>query len=183
MTREALPAFKYFRDPLGVGVIQESDAVCLCCAQTRGYVYTGPVYAVEELDEQLCPWCVADGAAARRFDATFVDELGVGGYGSWEPVADEVKVELTTRTPCFIAWQSEQWWTHCGDAAVFVDYAGKDEVLRYGDALIQRLKNDVGIDDEQWNLVFQAMRKNGSVIAYVFQCRHCGEYGGYWDCD
>src|SRR6266542_1799858 len=43
----------------------------------RGYVYVGPVYAIEELDEAFCPWCIADGTAAAKFDAEFTD-VGAG---------------------------------------------------------------------------------------------------------
>jgi uncharacterized protein CbrC (UPF0167 family) len=182
MPKEQLPEFKYFKDPLGVGVFKESDQVCLCCSQARGYKYTGPFNADEELYEQLCPWCIADGSAALRFSATFIDELGIGGYGRWESVPEQVNEEIMCRTPCFTAWQPEQWWTHCGDAAAYIDCAGKDELLVYGSDLIQRLKDDVGIEDDQWDHVFHAMQKDGSVRAYIFQCRHCGEFGGYWDC-
>lgn len=182
MLKGTLPEFRYFRDPLGVGVIQESECVCVCCSQKRGYIYVGPVYAEEELDEQICPWCITDGSAAVRFSATFIDELGIGGYGRWESVPEQVIEELHFRTPCFTGWQSENWWTHCGDGAVFLDYAGREELIEYGVDLINRLKDEAGVDDSQWDHVFQAMEKEGSVIAYVFQCLHCGELGGYWDC-
>ena len=93
-----------------------------------------------------------------------------------------MKDELVYRTPGFTGWQSNYWWTHQGDAGVFIDYAGKDELLEYGPELIQQLKADSGMDDEEWDYVFQGMSKNGTVLAYVFQCRKTGKYGGYWDC-
>jgi hypothetical protein len=31
------------------------------------------IYAEETLQDCLCPWCIADGSAHDRFDATFVD--------------------------------------------------------------------------------------------------------------
>jgi organic radical activating enzyme len=34
-------------------------------------MFTG--YSEEELDDSLCPWCLADGSAHRKFDATFFD--------------------------------------------------------------------------------------------------------------
>jgi uncharacterized protein CbrC (UPF0167 family) len=68
-----LPVFRYHPDPLKSGSIVPSDAECRCCGKRRGYIYTGPVYAEADLDEALCPWCIADGSAHRTFDAGFVD--------------------------------------------------------------------------------------------------------------
>jgi uncharacterized protein CbrC (UPF0167 family) len=56
-----LPEFKYHIDPIGNNVIEESDKECVCCGEKRGYIYTGPVYAIDDLNEQICPWCIASG--------------------------------------------------------------------------------------------------------------------------
>lgn len=37
---------------------------------------TGPVYAVADLSHALCPWCVADGSAAARYEARFTEVDG-----------------------------------------------------------------------------------------------------------
>ena len=44
-------------------------------AATRyGLVYVGPVFAAhDDVDGPLCPWCIADGTAAERFEAEFTD--------------------------------------------------------------------------------------------------------------
>ena len=68
-----LPAFRYHPDPIRSGSIVESGEVCRCCRQNRGYMYAGPVYAEEDLDDAICPWCIADGSAHTMFDASFVD--------------------------------------------------------------------------------------------------------------
>ncbi len=34
-----------------------------------GVHHTGPVYAIAELSDNVCPWCIADGSAAERFAA------------------------------------------------------------------------------------------------------------------
>jgi uncharacterized protein CbrC (UPF0167 family) len=68
-----LPTFRYHRDPLTSGSVAASVKKCKCCKQARGFIYTGPVYAESDLDEALCPWCIADGSAAEKFVATFVD--------------------------------------------------------------------------------------------------------------
>lgn len=79
----ALPKFKYHPDPVGTGSIVESDVECCCCGKTRGYIYVGPVYAEEEYEECICPWCIADGSARKKLDARFTDEALVGGGGEW----------------------------------------------------------------------------------------------------
>jgi uncharacterized protein CbrC (UPF0167 family) len=114
-----LPVFKYHPSPLSTGSIESSDAVCACCGTARGFIYHGPVYAVEEITK-VCPWCIVDGSAHEKWDAEFVDSAGVGGYGKWCEVPIEVIEEVAYRTPGLSAIQQERWWTHCGDAAEFL---------------------------------------------------------------
>src|SRR5690606_1019313 len=85
-----LPVFKYHPDPIGTGSIVESDTECACCGRARGYVYAGPVYSEEEYNECICPWCISDGSAHEKLDASFTDEDGVGGNGDWDQVPAEV---------------------------------------------------------------------------------------------
>lgn len=103
---------------MDTGSIVPSDATCRSCGQPRGYVYAPPPSAEEDLESALCPWCIADGSAARQFDAEFTDAASIGGYGQWdEQVSDEIVEEVSRRTPGFSGWQEEKWWTHCGDFA------------------------------------------------------------------
>jgi uncharacterized protein CbrC (UPF0167 family) len=179
-----LPHFKYHPDPITTGSIESSDAKCLCCGEARGFIYTGPVYAEEELIDRICPWCIADGSAHRQFNAEFVDQEGVRNYGSWEPVPQAVVEEVTFRTPGFAGWQQERWWTHCGDAAEFLGRVGREEAQRYGPEFLSAIRSEAGlVGDLDWEEYLQALHKDGSPTAYVFRCRHCGRYGGYSDCD
>ena len=67
-----LPEFPYHPDPLATVSVAASDTACVCCGLRRGHVYTGPVFAVADgLDDALCPWCLADGTAAERYEAQF----------------------------------------------------------------------------------------------------------------
>jgi uncharacterized protein CbrC (UPF0167 family) len=75
----------------------------------------GAAYAVEELDQELCPWCIVDGSAAERYEAEFTQVDG--------KVPFEVRRAVETRTPGFTRWQDERWLVHCGDAAVFLGLA------------------------------------------------------------
>jgi len=61
------------------------------------------VYAIEKLEKAICPWCIADGTAAQRFDAQFTDI----GWGVPDDVPEQVRLELSRRTPGFSGWQQE----------------------------------------------------------------------------
>lgn len=179
-----LPHFRYHPDPLATGMIQPSDAECVCCGEARGYVYVGPVSAVEDYEECICPWCIADGSASEQLDATFADEDGVGGYGDWDPVPEAVVDEVCRRTPGFVGWQQERWWTHCGDAAEYLGNAGRDEAIAAGKEFLNAIRAEAGIEsDEEWNDYLGALSLEYGPTAYLFRCRHCGKLGGYSDTD
>lgn len=76
---DLVPTFRYHPDPVASGSVRASPVPCRCCGLARGWLYTGPVYAEEALDEALCPWCIADGTAAARFGASFVDDAAFDG--------------------------------------------------------------------------------------------------------
>src|SRR5262245_51685164 len=73
MTTEELPTFVYHPDPVATGSIVRATLTCSCCERERAYTYAGAVFAEEELEDELCPWCIADGSAAEKYDATFTD--------------------------------------------------------------------------------------------------------------
>jgi uncharacterized protein CbrC (UPF0167 family) len=176
-----LPVFKYHPDPLATGSIAASENKCMACGLVRGFIYKGQPYAKEELIDALCPWCIADGTAHRKFDADFVDPEGIGDYGSWEPVAKEVIEEVAHRTPSFTGWQQERWFTHCADAGVFLGPMGHAELCSYGADAIAAIKDDIGFDGDEWEQYFKSLEKDGEPTAYLFRCRHCEAYGGYSD--
>jgi len=179
----ALPTFKYHPDPLATGMVVKSDTKCACCGNARGFIYTGPVYAAEEYDQRICPWCIADGSAHERLGASFTDDAGIGGGGMWDGVPDEVIEEVAHRTPGFSGWQQEQWWTHCGDAAQFIGRAGRQELEALGPQAIAAIQDSAGLSDgPEWEEFLGALDKDGSPTAYMFRCRKCGRLGGYQDC-
>ena len=177
----ALPTFRYHPDPIDSGSIVSSDATCRSCGQARGYIYTGPVYAREELDDSICPWCIADGSAAARFHAEFVDPEAIGDYGNWEAVPSEVVEEIAKRTPGFSGWQQERWWTHCGDAAEFLGVAGKEELLERWPQAVDAIRVESEHTGATWDEYFAALSRDQGPTAYIFKCRHCGSMGGYSD--
>ena len=177
-----LPVFRYHPDPIDTGSIVPSDAVCRSCGRPRGYIYPGAPYAEEDLEGAICPWCIADGSAARRFGAEFTDAAGVGGYGRWDAVPPPVAEEVSERTPGFTGWQQEQWWTHCGDAAAFLGLAGRAELESRWPEAIAAVREEAGYHDEQeWQDYFRALERARGPTAYVFRCLHCGQHGAYSD--
>ena len=182
-TSISIPVFKYHPDPIVTGSLRLSKPMCRCCRQARGLIYVGPVYARADLQESLCPWCIADGSAHRLFAAEFTDFNGVGGYGSWDNIPILIKEEVAYRTPGFCGWQQEKWWTHCSDAAAFVGYAGCKEVESCGPDLVEMLRLDSGLTgQDEWQTYFRALDKVRGPTAYLFRCLHCGKTGGYSDC-
>lgn len=178
-----IPVFKYFQDPILDGVIEKSDTECICCEKSNGLIYTGPVYSEEEYDDQICPWCIANGDANTKLGVKFLDFDGIGGYGQWDSAPQNEKEEIECRTPGFRAWQQEQWWTHCNSVAQYVGRAGKDEVKKFGENLRTYLINEAGLDGDEGNAYADALHKDGSPTAYLFRCTKCGLIGGYSDCN
>jgi uncharacterized protein CbrC (UPF0167 family) len=180
----SLPVFKYHPDPLATGSIVARDTVCRCCGRARSHVYVGPVYAEDELDEHICPWCIADGSAHERLDASFTDHDGVGGYGDWDAVPSDVADEIAFRTPGFSGWQQERWWTHCGDAAAFLGRVGYKEASQHGPELLEALAEGPAFATAaERESYLRALDRDGSPTGYAFRCRHCGKLGGYSDRD
>ncbi len=175
-----LPEFRYHPDPVATGSVVASTAACESCGRRRGYALTSTIYAEEEV-ETVCPWCVADGTAAAKFDGEFNDSAGVGGYGRWDAVPPDVVREVSERTPGFMGRQQERWWTHCGDAGEFLGRAGTEDVERH--SAQASIREELGLDDgPEWSRYLASLDSDGQPTAYLFRCRVCGAVGGYSDC-
>ena len=94
-----LPAFKYHPDPLASGSVAPSNNECVHCGKASGYVYTATAYAEEDYDDNICPWCIADGSAHRDLGVEFFDCEGIGD------VPDAVMEEIMQRTPGYASFQ------------------------------------------------------------------------------
>lgn len=175
-----LPKFTYHPDPIATGSTVASEDICICCGQARGFIYKGPAYAVEELVDCVCPWCIADGSAHRKFDAEFTDMAGIGGHDEWDKVPDTVRDEVAHRTPGFSGWQQAMWWTHCGDAAEFLGPMGYEQASAYGPELLEAF--NCGYDDPFRTEYLKSLHRDHGPTGYAFRCRHCGALGGYSDC-
>ena len=175
-----LPSFRYHPAPLASGSVVPADAECVCCRQRRGFIYAGPAYSESELDDALCPWCIADGSAHRTFDATFADPAGFA-----DDIAREIVEEIAFRTPGFNAWQQERWLACCGDAAAFVEPIGHAELtLRYRElegALMMYIVHELEISGAAAVRLLRSLDRDRGPTAYVFSCRHCDNKPAYID--
>lgn len=172
----ALPAFHYHPDPLASGSIVASPATCRACERARGYVYVGPVYAeADDLDDALCPWCIADGTASELFDATFVDSEAFTADVPERTVADVI-----TRTPGYSSWQSERWPVCCGDATAFLMPLGIAELRAHYRELegfaLDFIIYQLGVSGGAATRMLGGLQRNASPTAYLFRCANCEQY-------
>ena len=175
-----LPSFRHHPDPIGSGSVVESEVACRCCGATRGFIYTGPVYAEDDLEDAVCPWCVADGSAHEKFAATFVSS---NAFADDAPAAS-IRA-ITERTPGFCAWQSESWPSCCGEPAAFLTPAGIEEIrARYphleGD-LMMFIVHQLGISGGAARRTLEGLQRDHSPTAFVFKCLHCDGFPVYVD--
>ncbi len=138
-----IPKFKYHPDPIATGAIKKNDSQCECCGENRGYTYTATLYSPEEI-EFICPWCIADGSAAQKFDGMFCDDYPLIEANLNNSIIDEV----TLRTPGFNSWQQEEWLVCCEDACEFHGDATKNDFQSIGLSGFQSIFNDKGIKQD-----------------------------------
>ena len=175
-----LPLFAYHPDPLGTGSVEASGDRCICCGRERGFIYTAPVYAEEELNEQLCPWCIADGSAAQRFGATYSDAQPLILAGVPEAVVEEV----TQRTPGYRSWQQDEWQCCCGDACEFHGNPSRDHLGVLDLPAVEQFMSITRWTPEQWaEFVSDVYEPGGNPAIYHFLCRKCSKHKYGWDSD
>ena len=142
-------------------------------------MYVGPVYAHDEIEE-VCPWCIADGSAARKWSAQFNDVIRLP-----DGVPRSVVQEILERTPGFETWQGNQWLFSENDAMIFVgEVIGKD-LLNEGseekiEASLDALREWNFEPDEATDLLKHVVR-GGQPAIYLFQDRQSGEFAAYAD--
>jgi uncharacterized protein len=174
----ALPAFRYHPFPLQTGAVMPSTEACVCCGQSRGFVYTASVYGSSELRGKLCPWCIADGSAARRFDLFFSDDHPLLKSGVPKKIVDEV----TRRTPGYISWQQEEWLSHCGDACEFHGDATPTDLSAATPDSKRAVLDAYRLTEDQWSEITSGYEPGGDPAIYKFVCRHCAQVRFGWDC-
>jgi len=164
-----LPAFRYHPDPVATGNVKPADTACACCGEVRGYVYTSAVYGPDGLCGRLCPWCIASGAAASKFDCLFSDERRLRRA----KLPRAVVLEVTRKTPGFTAWQGAAWEACCGDACEFHGDATREQVAAIADDALDRHLARWRWDREYWSLYLEQYQPANGQSLFRFICRHC----------
>lgn len=171
-----LPKFKYSPNCFENGVFKKAEpdepVICECCSKRTQYYYEG-IYAEDEVD-YICPWCIASGAAAEKFDGEFI-----ANAEKFDGDAKKTE-ELFKQTPGYESWQQEYWLVHCNDYCAFIGDVGTKELEEMG------IADEVFADYADQNEIKQVrdyLCKAGSPAGYLFQCLHCGKYRIGWDSD
>ena len=154
---------------MATGVIEPGNQTCVCCGEACGYVYDGPVYTAEDLQGHICPWCIADGSAASKYDATYSDARPLAMAGLAESIIDEV----TRRTPGYISWQQDHWLTCCDDACEFRGDATRQDLQTFDGGGLKQVLIANEIAPEEWETIVKQYRPAGDPAVYKFICRHC----------
>ncbi|MBC8086708.1 MAG: CbrC family protein [Phycisphaerae bacterium] len=175
-----LPVFRHHPDPRASGSVVTSEMKCACCKVARGFVYTGPAYCEDDLDDAICPWCIADGSAHKKFDVAFVDSEAFD-----DDAAEEIMQTICERTPGFNTWQGEQWPSCCGEPAAFLTPAGAEEIRttypRLEGTLMMYVVHQMGISGGAAKQMLASLKRDHSPTAFVFKCLHCDNMPAYID--
>ena len=170
-----LPQFRYYPDPVGTGAFEEGEAkTCPCCGKKSTVYYSTMPYCVENV-ENLCPLCISNGEAAKKYNATFIQDA------EWNGEPDKEKdEELFRRTPGYISWQGEYWLSCCDDYCAYLGTVGTRELkaMDIADEVFEEYAARNEFEDVREYLV-----KDGSLCGYLFRCLHCGKYHLWVDAD
>lgn len=182
MSTADLPLFRYHPDPVATGALENQSRTCRSCDTDRGWVYVLGAYGTDSLRDSVCPWCIADGSAAKEFDVRFNDLGSSSVPGS---VHRSTIDEIERRTPGFSGWQQERWLFHCDDGAAFLGAVGWEDLDDLPDAL-ESLRSDLansGLAPDDVDAVIGSLDVDGSATGYLFRCRHCHTHIAYADLD
>lgn len=173
-----IPTFKYHPDPIKTGAFERCGPCrCQCCEMLTDIRYSFPFYVTADVD-CLCPECISNGKAARKFNGEFQDPGNAG------EVSDPAKLdELIHRTPGYGSRQDPYRIAHCDDYCAFIGYVGWPDIEAMGIAGEIEETCDIGINMFDLDFIKENMRNNSSVQGYLFKCLHCGKHLLYADCD
>jgi uncharacterized protein len=150
-----------------------TNVICQCCGQETKY-FLKHMYTSMDINA-ICPKCVANGKAAKKFDGGFIQDAEIN------KVTDMAKIdELFNKTPGYLSWQGEYWLTCCNDFCAYIGDVGTKELEEMGiaDEVFEEYDKLNEYEDVRDYLV-----KAGSLAGYLFKCLHCGKYHLWVDAD
>lgn len=171
---DGLPVFRFHPNAYGLGIFEAVPGICQACNAERTMRYNSSFYAVDDVTH-ICPWCVADGTAARVFDGEFSDYSGIDGTTPPPTVDLTEAIEVATRTPSYPSWQQEEWRSHCGRPCAYLGGIGSSELTAFLDepAFAADVHGGLGWDTE---LILTRLTRDGDLAGYLFECLTCGAH-------
>jgi uncharacterized protein CbrC (UPF0167 family) len=168
------PAFFYNPNAYQLGIIEPRDIVCQCCGKAQSFRYTGTFYCKTTID-RLCPWCIADGSAAIKYNGSFVSDfegLNANPAELSAFISETSMEQVGSHTPGYTSWQGDRWLGHCGDACIFIGYVGSKELQN----IWEEVRPDAIASGWGEENIRNHMHIDGDMTGYLFQCQHCKQH-------
>ena len=176
VTARPLPQFKYHPDPLATGAIEAVAVRCEACGLDSPYRYCYHLFTVASVGD-ICPWCIADGTACRKYDGELVDRYVLAGFGT-----PEARDEVSHRTPAY-SGAEQAWPDHCNDFCAFLGNASWTRLASYEAEVspdLELLAHGMRLSVPELR---HALGDEGWLTGYLFRCLHCGHHRCYADAD
>ena len=172
------PTFKYHKNPLKTETFKHSGKICPACGQKKGYAYIHSLFGKDDEVECLCPWCIHDGSAAKKYKGEFISD-----YDKHININQYFIDELLHRTPLMETWQGIVWPAHCDDFCEFIDYVIWDDIKQMG--IEKEIEKDLLENNKSFTVseVKENLERDSSMTGYLFRCLKCGKHHLHIDLD
>jgi uncharacterized protein CbrC (UPF0167 family) len=164
-----LPIFTYNPHPLKNNCIIKSDKVCQVCNKKIGYIVTSIMATAFDNIYDICPWCIADGSACRKYNGEFVYYIE-----NAKNISKEILDTISCKTVSFPAHQELTWLTHCNDGCEFHGFATPADFQSISREERNRLSKVEYLSDIH---IKELELEELEELPYCqkFVCIHCGE--------
>ena len=174
----AFPVFRFMAPEAVRDQFEASEGGCDCCGKATGWRYTGVIYGDAPDEHSVCPWCIADGSVAAKWDAAFsmVDDR--------TECDEDAQKEAEQQTPGFPSWQDWYIPVCCGMPTEFLGDAGWEDLRgRWAGAVESMLADCLPVvNDGELDGFLRSFKRGENPAAYVFRCIECAKLVGRWDC-
>lgn len=165
------PKFKYHQNPIKSLSFIKSDMECNCCNKKTGYIYNLSIYSSLDVEDVvICPWCLANGDAAKKYQATFNDT-----YSVESKIPNSENDEILHRTPSYPTWQDFDWMIHCGHPAIFIGDADKSTIKKMSSVTLSLFLKENELDNDEIDEILDRYIEVESPMIYEHKCSKCNE--------